>query len=173
MPNGIELLNQTYELTLRDMQSTAYDRITADAERYASTEHATAVYVQEPLFSVLHTEFDDKALQERASLAADNPGEFILFPEEFSILRIRAAYHGAGLATEQRQNIPSAIRHRLSDNLDNYPPEYDFDLLTLPWTYKFKPSVLRYVLQHDYYIAACDSADGDLARLGKEQSEDE
>ncbi len=152
--------------SLIELQDQAFERIKADAKQYASTAHAKAIYVQEALFALNTSQMAEaKELQNRAEWMKEAPGFIILFPDELTDLRIRAAYHGAGLATESPENIPRPIKHHLSDNLENYPPKLNYEQLYFPWAYRFTVNALTNVLQHDFYIAASDSADGKLHEL--------
>lgn len=153
---------------LSELQEIAFRRIAADAERYVADDHATAVFVQEALFTWRNArEHDPIDIAQRSVMTQVSPEDIILFPHEFDDLRLRAAYHGAGLATEPDHSIPRRIRYFLSDNLENYRPEIDYKQEVLPWTYRFKPDALRRVLLHDFSIAASDYADGNLSRLSQ------
>lgn len=166
--------SEEYLNGMRAMQGTAFGRIQENAEQYVSQDHATAVYVQEALFAAsISQQYEDEALLEREALMREHPGDIILFPDEFRELRIRAAYHGAGVALEPLSDVPRPIRHRLSDNLSNYPPEIEYEQHLVPWTYRFKPGSLKSILLHDFKIAAQDSADGDLLRISYEAEEDD
>jgi hypothetical protein len=165
---------EEYLRGMRAMQDTAFERIQENAEQYVAQDHATAVYVQEALLAArISQKYEDEALLEREVLMQDHPGDIILFPDEFRDLRIRAAYHGAGVALEPLNDLPRPIRHRLSDNLSNYPPEIEYEQHLLPWTYRFKPGSLKSILLHDFKIAAQDSADGDLHRISHRQDKED
>jgi hypothetical protein len=156
------------------MQGKAFNRIAQSSERYADDDHAIAIYVQGTLFDwSISQRHETESVAERSKLAAAKPECVLLFPDEFRELRLRAAYHGAGLATEAGESIPRDVHCRLSDNLENYRPEIDYEQLHMPWMYSFRPEALRKVLKHDFGIAASDDADGDLNRLCLETGEDE
>jgi len=161
-------------IPLSELQDAAFKRIPTDAERYAASDHAIAVFVQEALFKWRNAgEFNPINYAERSVMAQASLEDIILFPHEFDDLRLRAAYHGAGLATESDHTIPQRIRYFLHDNLDNYSPVMEYKQEVLPWTYRFKPDALRKILLHDFSIAASDYASGHLHRLSLEPVEEE
>ena len=161
-------------IPLSELQDAAFERIPTDAERYASDDHAVTIFVQEALFSlrVAH-EQEAESIARRAEMTAETPEDIILFPHELTELRLRAAYHGAGLATEPDHTIPDRIHYHLSDNLENYRPKIEYEQVLSPWAYRFKPDMLRTVLLHDYSIAASDYADGYLKRISLETDPEE
>lgn len=148
------------------MRDVAWERIDQDADTYATAPHALAIYIQGTLFDMsIRQQHESQDQVERCKLAHANPGTVFLFPDEFAELRYRAAYHGAGLATEADANIPLAVMHQLSNNLENYRLHFEYEQTYMPWTYGFKPMALRKVLAHDFRIAAEDAADGSLYQL--------
>ena len=160
---------ETSDVLLLATQDQAFDRIEADAKAYVDQESAMSIYVQESLFDVtVAQEHETLEIHWRDDQIKANPGSVILFPDELTELRLRAAYHGAGIATEPSERIPNSIAYRLFDNLTNYPPDIPYEKLYLPYTYIFEVSALKSVLMHDFRIAAEDAADGDLHRLDDE-----
>jgi hypothetical protein len=160
-------------LTISEMQNRAFEVFPLLAEQYVDHDHSTAVYVQEALFALTSSQkADEENLRDRQVLMKASEGTIVLFPGELTDLRLRAAYHGAGLATEQDHDIPRAIKHRLSDNLNNYSSTMEYEQQYLPWSYKFKVGALKSILLHDYKIAASDCADGDLHRISNEQDDE-
>jgi hypothetical protein len=155
------------------MRERSFERIKIEALRYAESDHALAIYVQDTLFDwsrAQQTTAQD--LAKRAELSAADPECVILFPDELHELRLRAAYHGAGLATESRDNIPDAVLFRLFDNLENFSPQMVYEQMVMPWMYRIDKGSLRAIISHDYSIAARDDADGDLHRLCTENEGD-
>lgn len=150
---------------LEEIQDLAFKRIPAEAERYVSGSHATAVFVQEALFDYKYDRYRNIDLSDREALMREYPGDVILLPHELDDLRYRAAYHGAGMATEPDDVSPRVVHDHLSNNLENYMPNMEYDRIVLPWCYRFKPGALAAVLRHDFFIAASDVADGHLHRL--------
>lgn len=151
--------------SLEEVRDSAFERISADAERYSNGSHATAVFVQEALFDYKHDRYRNMDLSRREALMREYPGDVILLPHELDDLRYRAAYHGAGMATEPDDISPRAVHDHLSNNLENYMPSMEYDRIISPWGYRFKPGALAVVLRHDFFIAASDVADGHLHRL--------
>lgn len=174
MSKSSEFPQANNNFTLREMQDMAFEAIPVRAERYARQPHATAVYVQDALFAhTIAQQQDEDDLRIRDDLMDSSEDDMILFPDEFRDLRLRAAYHGAGLATELATAIPRKLHHRLSDNLSNYPTDMDYEQLYFPWTYRIQRVALRSILLHDFSIAAQDYADGDLNRLCAEFADEE
>src|SRR5689334_13212071 len=115
---------------LARLQDLAYERINERAAAYVASSAATELYVQDTLFDwSIRQRHETDFRAERDKMRAEYPDSILLFPDEFTELRLKAVYFAVCLAHVQREDIPRDVRNRLSDNLENYPPRFDHDVI--------------------------------------------